>query len=315
MLGKQGWKFLKDPDALATRVFKARYFPDEDFLSAPLGNGPSYAWQSIRETQELLARGVRWRVGDGTKISVWGDNWLKNENNPQVSTPPEATLQGLVVCDLRIPGVLEWEVELIEGLFDERDVEEILKLPIGVGGTDDKLIWNFEKTGICSVRSTYGVYLDHVNHKPKLNIQGPWRSVWNLHVPPKVKHLVWRLGREVVPSRTILRHRHIAVPSSCGVCGLHEENYQHLFLTCNYATDCWRSADIYTMVRDLMAQHNSFATWLDGMLSSPHAHFKETCSTVLWDLWHERNRRVWSREALAADVAAKLSLDDLMAWQ
>ncbi|CAN1165128.1 hypothetical protein LINPERHAP2_LOCUS25969 [Linum perenne] len=181
--------------------------------------------------------------------------------------------------------MLEWDVELIEGLFYDRDVEEILKLPIGVGGVEDKLIWNFEKTRMYSVRSTYGVYLDHVNHQPELSVQGPWLNVWSLNVPPKVKHMVWRLGREVVPRRVV------------------------------YAIDCWRSAGVYMMVRELVSLHDTFAGWLEGMLSSPHDQFKETCSTVLWGMWRERNRRVWSRESLAADMAVKLAVEDLKAWQ
>lgn len=34
ILGKEGWKFLMDPDALVTKVFKARYFPQCSFLNA-----------------------------------------------------------------------------------------------------------------------------------------------------------------------------------------------------------------------------------------------------------------------------------------
>ncbi|CAN0899787.1 hypothetical protein LINGRAHAP2_LOCUS20471 [Linum grandiflorum] len=54
MIGKQGWKLLNDQNALVTKNFKAKYFPKGDFLSAPLGGRPSYAWHSIRETHELI---------------------------------------------------------------------------------------------------------------------------------------------------------------------------------------------------------------------------------------------------------------------
>lgn len=42
MLGKQGWRFIKNPGSLVTKVFKARYFPIGDFLSAALGDNLSY---------------------------------------------------------------------------------------------------------------------------------------------------------------------------------------------------------------------------------------------------------------------------------
>lgn len=47
MLGKQAWKFIMHQDALVTRVFKAKYFPQGDFLDASIGHNPSYAWRSI----------------------------------------------------------------------------------------------------------------------------------------------------------------------------------------------------------------------------------------------------------------------------
>ncbi|CAN1752592.1 LINE-1 retrotransposable element ORF2 protein [Linum perenne] len=59
MVGKQGWKLMMDKDALVTRIFKAKYFPKKDFLSATLKNNPSFAWHSILSTQSLLRNGYR----------------------------------------------------------------------------------------------------------------------------------------------------------------------------------------------------------------------------------------------------------------
>ncbi|CAN0839533.1 Transposon TX1 uncharacterized 149 kDa protein [Linum grandiflorum] len=47
MLGKQGWKLLNDSSALVTRVYKAKYFTKEDFLSAAAGSNPSYIGEAF----------------------------------------------------------------------------------------------------------------------------------------------------------------------------------------------------------------------------------------------------------------------------
>ena len=47
MLGKHGWNFLSNPHTLASRLIKAKYFPQGNFLSAHLGSNPSYTWKSI----------------------------------------------------------------------------------------------------------------------------------------------------------------------------------------------------------------------------------------------------------------------------
>lgn len=54
LLGKQGWRILTNPCSLVTRIYKARYFPNDTILTATLGNNPSYIWRSIMETQILL---------------------------------------------------------------------------------------------------------------------------------------------------------------------------------------------------------------------------------------------------------------------
>lgn len=36
--GKQGWKFISNPETLVTRVFKAKYYPE--FLESGLGPQP-----------------------------------------------------------------------------------------------------------------------------------------------------------------------------------------------------------------------------------------------------------------------------------
>ena len=62
MLGKQGWRLLSQPNSLVARMFKARYFPNATFLTALLGNNPSFVWRSIWEAQSLVKNGSRWKI-------------------------------------------------------------------------------------------------------------------------------------------------------------------------------------------------------------------------------------------------------------
>ena len=60
LLVKQGWRLLTNTTSLVHRVFKARDFPESDFLLAELGNHPFYAWRSIMAAQPIIQRGPRW---------------------------------------------------------------------------------------------------------------------------------------------------------------------------------------------------------------------------------------------------------------
>lgn len=63
MLAKQGWRFLIKPNCLVSKIYKARYFSNGNFLDPAVGNNPSYIWRSIWEAKGVIAAGVRWIVG------------------------------------------------------------------------------------------------------------------------------------------------------------------------------------------------------------------------------------------------------------
>ena len=65
LLAKQRWRLQSGGDSLVYRVFKARYFPNSDFVHVGMGCNPSYAWRSIMATQDVVKKGIRWQVGNG----------------------------------------------------------------------------------------------------------------------------------------------------------------------------------------------------------------------------------------------------------
>lgn len=62
LLAKQGWRLVKPPSSLLGWLFKARYFPHNDFWTAPTPNVPSACWKGIFEAGDLLVNGTCWQV-------------------------------------------------------------------------------------------------------------------------------------------------------------------------------------------------------------------------------------------------------------
>lgn len=99
LLGKQGWRFLTKPDSLVSRIYKARYFPSNNFLSSSLGHNPSFVWRSVWEAKNLVQMGVRWEIGSGDNIAIIGQPWLNDRSNPYITTVSE-TLNNSKVSSL-----------------------------------------------------------------------------------------------------------------------------------------------------------------------------------------------------------------------
>jgi hypothetical protein len=76
MLGKQCWRLITESNSLSAWVLKGRYFPNSDFLLAKNTRSSSFTWRSILFGRELVVKGLRWGVGDGSRIKIMGDNWI-----------------------------------------------------------------------------------------------------------------------------------------------------------------------------------------------------------------------------------------------
>ncbi|KAH1131818.1 hypothetical protein J1N35_003196 [Gossypium stocksii] len=154
LLAKQGWRLLTNPKSLVARVLKAKYFPNRDFLNSRLGNNSSYTWKSIWASKGILEKGICWKVGRGTKISVFNDVWILGVKNlilaSLVNEPSDYRVAKLIDANNR-----NWKKELIDATFREEIAEKIYRIPLAREAHDDVLVWSVELSGEFTVRSAY----------------------------------------------------------------------------------------------------------------------------------------------------------------
>jgi len=79
LLARQAWRILQEPQALSSRVLKAVYFPETDFLEAELGPSPSRIWRAVIDGKDVLKQGLIRRIGTGEETDVWQMNWLPRD--------------------------------------------------------------------------------------------------------------------------------------------------------------------------------------------------------------------------------------------
>ena len=130
LLAKQAWRLLHDHKTLFNKVFKAMFFPNTTIMEAKGSRLGSYAWKSILIGRDVIQRGARWRVGNGKKIRVWQDHWLPRKHPPLLSICPLADFEDSTVDILIDPQTRQWNVEMVEGLFNEEEAELIKQIPL-----------------------------------------------------------------------------------------------------------------------------------------------------------------------------------------
>ncbi|XP_074342374.1 putative mitochondrial protein AtMg00310 [Apium graveolens] len=79
LLGKHVWNFMSNPNALVTRIYKAKYFHDGHLLIAKKGSNSSFIWTGLWKAKEELGKGLKWVLGDGNDINIFSDQWLRGK--------------------------------------------------------------------------------------------------------------------------------------------------------------------------------------------------------------------------------------------
>ncbi|XP_074323203.1 uncharacterized protein LOC141660141 [Apium graveolens] len=121
----KGWKLLKESSPLVFAVMKAKYYPNTSFLDAKVGSNPSYTWRSIMAAIDVIKAGTRKKFA----------------------------IEGIQMCGV-FPGyqillmedACRWDVEVLQDIFQSRDVELIMQIPLSTDASAGIMIRNvFDK--------------------------------------------------------------------------------------------------------------------------------------------------------------------------
>ncbi|KAL0430830.1 UNVERIFIED_CONTAM: putative mitochondrial protein [Sesamum radiatum] len=186
---KKVWRILKNPDTLLSKILKGRYFARGSIFEARLGFNRSSTWRSIWRTIPLVKAGCRWRVGDGSNIQIWRDQWLPRPYSFRPIQMQNCSLWNAKVETLIDKDLHCWKEDLIDRTFVPDDASLIKALPLARSGVQDVLVWHYAKNGLFSVRSAY--YVQRNFQKRSNNVQIHRQAVWALSEIPFCSVFNW----------------------------------------------------------------------------------------------------------------------------
>ncbi|XP_074342410.1 uncharacterized protein LOC141679955 [Apium graveolens] len=155
LLGNQGWRLLKHQEKLVNKIFKARYYPQGNFLSTKIGSNSSYVWRSVLESQEIMKKGIGCRVGNGNSINIELDHWLPVANDPFIHMRSKS-IHGQKVSSLFSMENNSWDIDLVKDIFDSRDASIILSIPVDKE-VDDSWYWRNNKLAITQSKCPFAI--------------------------------------------------------------------------------------------------------------------------------------------------------------
>uniref|UniRef100_A0A2N9F8H0 Reverse transcriptase domain-containing protein n=1 Tax=Fagus sylvatica TaxID=28930 RepID=A0A2N9F8H0_FAGSY len=248
LLAKQGWRLMQNPNTLLHRVLKAKYFPDCTFMEAQIPSHASYSWRSLAQARHVIRLGTRWRIGTGTKVNIWRDNWINANSLGKIVSPQQLLPEFAKVSDLIDPETHNWKEQLIDSIFLPEEAEKIKSIPL-CPNRQDSLVWLGTPTGTFTTRSAYQLMVDDNNRvtgssSNPVRLNAFWNGIWKANDPHKIRVFMWRACSSILPTKTNLFKRGIVSSSTCPTCQDGAESVLHILWDCAYAKECWQNSPL-----------------------------------------------------------------------
>ncbi|XP_038708505.1 uncharacterized protein LOC120003559 [Tripterygium wilfordii] len=298
LLAKQCWRIIVHPTSLSSRVLKAKYFPSSGFLEVSKKRNASFLWSSFLSARYLLLDGLKWRIGNGRTVKIWGNPWL-----PKAIFYDEQLVDKGVQKSILVEFLIDWttgwwDASLIKEIFDVDTARMIMSQPLGSPHVQDSIFWNGTEHGNYTVRSGYFHALDIRRREsaccsePLANpLDSVWTHIWSLVVPPSTRVFLWRAVHDILPNFSQLHRRQICDSSVCPLCKSAEESVMHSLWECPAAKDVFSMSLKKLQKMDSIFQGSFAQFWIasSAVLSS---HEVATLAITMRLIWLRRNKFV-----------------------
>ncbi|XP_024172054.1 uncharacterized protein LOC112178075 [Rosa chinensis] len=261
--------------------------------------GMGFKNRSILESRPVLKAGSSWRIGDGTQVNIWTDQWIPNCPKYLLQQPVNTAFA--TVADLIDPYSRTWIHSAIHALFSPPVAASILSIPLSHHYVPDRWCWTPEKRGIFTVKSAYWIARQQVlgNVLASSSTGDPfqvlWKCIWKAKIPGKVQICAWRACNNLLPTREQLLKKGYDGDMRCLLCNHTLECNAHLFCRCPAALEILSGTSFFLPASSL--PNLDFREWMLGKALNLKSEAFEKLLMIIWGLWKNRNKKLWEGRA------------------
>lgn len=300
LVAKQVWRIAKSPNALWAQLLKSLYFPNSSIWEAKKKCNASWGWQSLLQGRDFLNKHKAWFIKTGEKVKIFKDKWL--QSCVRLGRHIDS-VQDLSVNILMKENQIEWDIPKLTELLTVDEVREVLATQINHHLPQDEPYWPYTKDGNYSVKTGYHVAFNDLRGTDRASSSCPksqnviWRVIWNAKVQPKIKHFIWRILSDALPSRVNLLKRKCGRDDVCPICNKAKETISHIFMQCDWVRAVWFGSPLQLATPPNGS--NEFRDWFDKIIANFLKMGEAGHSLIslffyfLWSIWLERNNQIF----------------------
>lgn len=132
---------MTKPEILVSKVFKARYHPRSSFFKGNLGNKLGFVRRSLWKARKVLTLGCRWNIGDGSRIKVMNEPWLRGAEEGCFRGLQGQDVYDIIVNNLMLANVKQYDIHKIRYMFTNDVANDIFKVTLVEDMLEDIMVW------------------------------------------------------------------------------------------------------------------------------------------------------------------------------
>lgn len=175
--------------------------------------------------------------------------------------------------------------------FSPADINEILHTPTPSFKSEDTCIWAETKDGLYSVKGAYHMIMNNFVNQETWCVNGEWKILWDMKIPPRVKLMIWRSCRGTV----VLAQEIIYVVGEFNVLLFVHFVKQVLKPLLTFYSPVQWTVSVGRLSKWIQKCCN---VWILQILLANFMRVLDDpqqarASMLIWNLWKRRNGKVW----------------------
>lgn len=290
---------------------------------------PSKLWVGLETPcdgvdRDLFAASSKITVGDGNTTRFWDSAWI-NDQRPKDLMPlvyeisknrKKSLRQGKEddswVHDLTLDAGSSITINLLDQLV--RLWEAVRNVHLD-SEEPDQIVWKFTSSGHYTASSAYHA---QCLGAPNTNFNS---LIWKVWAPGKCKFHAWLIIQNRVWTSDRLATRGWRNNGHCPLCRCDTETALHLVAMCRYTKRIWRLVATWAGYQQLepaqWEEARSVHQWWESLANTPGIPKKGLRSLILlvvWEIWKERNRRIFDHKEMATGVLLAKNKEEASLW-
>ncbi|XP_058776145.1 uncharacterized protein LOC131650453 [Vicia villosa] len=184
-------------------------------------------------------------------------------------------------------------MDVVRDVIGEVGAAHVAGIPLSTELGKDLLIWNAEKHGDFSVKTAYHhLSASRRNNRPgssSSDLDPLWKPLWKAPIPNKIKEFIWRLAKDILPTRSNVCSKGITIDPSCPFCDSCPETSAHLFVHCSFIKRMLFAGTLGVRIPSV----RDACEWLLQVFKSKDLNMVQFVCFGLWKVWQARNSVVF----------------------